>query len=46
VPTDIESVAQVLIAGQSTFRMTYDYETVNGVRVGNPQPRPKPEREN
>jgi hypothetical protein len=46
VPMDIESVAQVLIAGQSTFRMTYDYETVNGVHVGNPQPRSKPEREN
>lgn len=39
VPLEIESVAQVLIAGQSTFRMTYEYETINGQRVGNPQPR-------
>jgi len=40
VPLEIESVAQVLIAGRSTFRMTYEYETINGVRVGNPTPRP------
>jgi hypothetical protein len=40
VPIEIESVAQVLIAGRSTFRMTYEYETINGVRVGNPTPRP------
>jgi hypothetical protein len=39
VPIDIESVAQVLIAGRSTFHMSYEYETINGVRVGNPQPR-------
>jgi hypothetical protein len=39
VPVETESVAQVLIAGRSTFRMTYEYETINGVRVGNPQPR-------
>jgi hypothetical protein len=39
VPTEIESVAQVLIAGRSTFRMTYEYESINGQRVGNPQPR-------
>ena len=38
VPIEIESVAQVLIAGRSTFRMTYAYETINGLRVGNPQP--------
>jgi hypothetical protein len=42
VPIDIESVAQVLIAGRSTFRMTYEYETVNGVHVGNPQPKSEP----
>jgi len=36
VPVAIESVAQVLIAGRSTFRMTYSYETINGQRVGNP----------
>ena len=39
VPLEIESVAQVFIAGRSTFRMTYEYETINGERVGNPQPR-------
>jgi len=36
VPGAIESVAQVLIAGRSTFRMTYSYETINGQRVGDP----------
>jgi hypothetical protein len=39
VPIVIESVAQVLIAGRSTFRMTYDYESINGQRVGSPEPR-------
>ena len=39
VPLEIESVAQVLIAGRSTFKMTYEYEQINGERVGNPQPR-------
>ena len=29
VPVAIESVAQVLIAGRSTFSMSYEYETVN-----------------
>jgi hypothetical protein len=38
VPVSIESVAHVLIAGRSTFRMTYEYETVNGQHVGAPQP--------
>lgn len=38
VPISIESVAQVLIAGRSTFKMTYEYETINGERVGSPQP--------
>ncbi len=37
VPVAIESVAQVLIAGRSTFKMTYSYETINGQRVGDPQ---------
>jgi hypothetical protein len=45
VPIDIESVAQVLIAGRSTFRMTYEYETINGVHVGNPRPRSEPRTE-
>ena len=39
VPLEIESVAQVLIAGRSTFRMTYEYESINGMHVGDPQPR-------
>jgi len=38
VPVSIESVAHVLIAGRSTFKMTYEYETINGHHVGNPQP--------
>ena len=38
VPVSIESVAHVLVAGRSTFKMTYEYETVNGQHVGNPQP--------
>jgi hypothetical protein len=38
VPMSIESVAQVLIAGRSTFKMTYEYETVNGHHVGEPRP--------
>jgi len=36
VPVAIESIAQVLIAGRSTFKMTYEYETINGQQVGNP----------
>jgi hypothetical protein len=40
VPVALESVASVLIAGRSTFRMSYEYETINGERVGNPEPRP------
>jgi hypothetical protein len=39
MPLEIESEAQVLIAGRSTFRMTYEYETISGVHVGNPIPR-------
>ncbi|HMD37411.1 MAG TPA: hypothetical protein VKH42_20695 [Vicinamibacterales bacterium] len=39
MPVSLESVASVLIAGTSTFRMTYEYETINGHRVGDPQPR-------
>jgi len=38
VPISIESVAHVLIAGRSTFSMTYQYETINGQRVGAPKP--------
>jgi len=33
VPVSFESVASVLIAGRSTFKMTYDYEIINGQRM-------------
>jgi len=39
MPTSLESTANVRIAGVSTFRMSYEYESINGQRVGNPQPR-------
>jgi hypothetical protein len=39
MPTALESVATVRIAGISTFRVTYEYESINGQRVGNPRPR-------
>jgi len=39
MPIALETVANVLVAGRSTFKMTYEYESVNGQRVGNPQPR-------
>jgi hypothetical protein len=47
VPMAIESIAQVLIAGRSTFKMTYQYELINDERVGNPAPTAKtdPEKE-
>jgi hypothetical protein len=44
VPIEIDSVAQVLIAGRSTFSMTYEYESINGQRVGDPQPRANEKR--
>jgi hypothetical protein len=40
VPVSVESVATLLLAGRSTFRMTYQYESVNGRHVGDPRPRP------
>jgi hypothetical protein len=40
MPTSLESTANVRVAGVSTFRMSYEYESINGSRVGNPQPRP------
>jgi hypothetical protein len=40
VPISIESVAHVLIAGRSTFKMTYEYETINGQAIGTPTPVP------
>jgi len=39
MPVALESMAHILIAGKSTFRVTYDYETVNGQRFGSPQAR-------
>jgi hypothetical protein len=45
VPMAVESVAHVLIAGRSTFTMTYDYQIVNGHHVGDPQPRQGPQGE-
>jgi hypothetical protein len=39
VPVGIESVAHVLIAGRSTFKMTYEYQTINGQHVGDPEVR-------
>ena len=39
VPVSFESVASVLIAGRSTFKMTFDYEIINGHRM-NSQPAP------
>jgi hypothetical protein len=39
MPTSLESTANVRLAGESTFRMSYEYESINGHRVGNPQPR-------
>ena len=37
MPVALESTASVRIAGASTFRMTYEYESINGQRVGSPQ---------
>ena len=36
VPVRTESVAQVKMAGASSFAMSYEYETINGRRVGAP----------
>lgn len=37
MPIALESTANVLIAGRSTFRMHYEYESVNNQQVGSPQ---------
>ena len=37
MPISLESTANVLVAGKSTFTMAYEYESVNGLRVGSPQ---------
>jgi hypothetical protein len=39
MPTRLETVANLRIAGVSTFHMTYEYESIDGQHVGNPQPR-------
>jgi hypothetical protein len=39
LPVALETIASLRIAGQSSFRMQYEYESVNGQRVGTPQPR-------
>ena len=36
VPVSLESTASVRLAGLSTLVVTYEYESVNGVRVGTP----------
>ena len=36
VPIGMESTGQVVILGPSTFTMTWEYESVNGIRVGTP----------
>lgn len=44
VPVATHSTAQVLFAGASTFTMTYEYESVNGVAVGRQHPILHPSR--
>jgi len=39
MPVALDSAANLLIGGRSTFRMTYEYESVNQRRIGTPQPR-------
>jgi hypothetical protein len=39
MPVAVEAVASIRLAGKATFRMTYEYETVNGQKVGTPEPR-------
>jgi len=39
VPMTVEASAQVLFLGRYDFEMTWEYESVNGQRVGNPMPR-------
>jgi hypothetical protein len=37
LPISVEATADVRFAGRSTFRMEYEYESVNAQRVGSPQ---------
>lgn len=39
MPVATEAVANIRLAGRATFRMTYEYEMVNGRQVGTPEPR-------
>jgi hypothetical protein len=39
MPVATEAVANIRLAGRASFRMTYEYETVNGRAVGTPAPR-------
>ena len=39
MPTLLEATATILFAGPSSFRVTYEYESIDGRRVGSPQPR-------
>jgi hypothetical protein len=39
MPVGVESIANLLVAGRSTFRMTYEYESIEGRLIGNPQPK-------
>ena len=39
VPVATEAIANIRLAGRATFRMTYEYETVNGRQVGTPEAR-------
>ena len=39
VPLGVDSTAQVVMAGESSFTMRYDYASINGRTVGDPQPR-------
>jgi hypothetical protein len=39
MPVALETTAAVRIAGHSTCRVTYEYESINGQHLGNPQTR-------
>jgi hypothetical protein len=39
MPVALQAEATVLFAGRSKFRVNYEYESVNGQRVGHPLPR-------
>ena len=38
VPIEMRSTADVLIAGKSTFTMSYNYEMINGESIGTSAP--------